>query len=843
MEGVATRTFGALLRRYRTDRGLTQEELAERAGLSVRGISDLERGVNRAPYRATIECLIRALELSAEDAAALGAAGSRRRGPTSRETALPVALTSFVGRERELASARELVRASRLVTLTGVGGSGKTRLALELAAELQTAFRGGIALVELAPLADPAFIAPVIAQAIGLVGNTRADPEAALVRALKHSELLLVVDNCEHLIDRCASLVERLLRGCADLRVLATSREPLGILGEVTFSVPPLPVPSPDRSRAAQELGRFEAVRLLVDRAAAAWPGFALDDANAQAVARICSRLDGLPLAIELAAARVRSMSLDDILQRLDDRFSLLSRGGRTAAPRHQTLRATIDWSHELLTEEERTLFRRLAVFAGGWTLEDAESVCADDRLPREAIVDVHARVADKSLIVIEPLAAGASRHRLLETIREYAAERLAEAGEVDAMRRHHFGHFLDVAERYYHDRMTGGSDSALLALAGHSDNFRAALAWGAAVDPEGSLRLASALDEFWRMVNATEGWNWLQRTLHAVPEGSPHRLRALLTAGALAAQVAAYAEGTELLQPVVATARLAGDRSTEAWVRLWLGRLAVLREDVAGAEEHLEPALALHEELGIPLGRVRSLAILGLLQAAILERRAEGEEKLQAAADLAHGIQDSWGEGFAHMMLAISASDVGDVERTRRHCRTALHIPSLGSLRGVALHQLGRVRMEEDPAHAIRLMGGATGYLERTGTVLPPFLQRHADATLQRAAHLLGVQTAAREFEEGRRMSLEEAIAFVDAEPDTDSRRNPAGLTPRELQVAALVGRHQTNREIGRILCISVRTAESHVDHILAKLGLSNRRELAAWAQGNGLVTDEKHP
>ena len=344
-------------------------------------------------------------------------------------------------------------------------------------------------------------------------------------------------------------------------------------------------------------------------------------------------------------------------------------------------------------------------------------------------------------------------------------------------------------------------------------------------------------------MVNATEGWNWLRRTLQGVPDGNPHRLRALLTAGTLAAPVAAYAEGTGLLRGAVATARQVGDRSSEAWAELWLGRLAFLGEDVTSAEERLTSALAIHEELGNPLGRVRSLALLGLLQAVNLERRAEGEQKLQAAADLAHEIEDSWGEGFAHMMLSICAADAGDVERTRLHCRTALHTPSLGPLLGVALQQLGRVSVEEDPARALRLMGGAAGHLERTGTVLPAFLQRRAQTARQRAAQLLGAQTAAQKFEDGRRMSMEEAIAFATAEPATAAWRTPGGLTLREMQVAALVGRHQTNREIGRILVISVRTAESHVEHILEKLGLCNRRELAAWAQGNGLVGDEKNP
>jgi tetratricopeptide (TPR) repeat protein len=341
-------------------------------------------------------------------------------------------------------------------------------------------------------------------------------------------------------------------------------------------------------------------------------------------------------------------------------------------------------------------------------------------------------------------------------------------------MRQRHFAHFLDLAERYYSYRMTGGSDSTLLALAAHRDNFRTALAWGADVDPEGTLRLASALDEFWRMVNATDGWGWLQRALQAVPEDSPHRLRALLTAGPLAAQAATYAEGTELLQRVLTMARQAGNRSTEAWAELWLGRLALLREDVSSAGEHLQAALAMHEELGIPLGRVRSLALLGGLQAVFMERRAEGEGKLQAAAELAHQIEDGWGAGLAHMMLSISAADAGNVERTRLHCRMALHSPSLGSLLGMALHQVGRVSVEDDPVRALRLMGSVTGHLERTGTVLPAFLRRRADAARQRAAQLLGTDTAAKEFEEGRRMSMDEAIAFVDAEPAMDSRGNP---------------------------------------------------------------------
>lgn len=758
-------------------------------------------------------------------------------------SSLPVELTKFVGRKRELASARDLVMAFRLVTFTGVGGSGKTRLALELASLLETDFRGGAAFVELAPLSDPAFIAQAIAQVIGVVESSRRSGEEALVTALRESEILLVLDNCEHLVDECSSLVERLLKACAGLRVLATSRQPLEIPGEVTFPAPPLSIPPLDRLPPLPVLGAFEAVQLFADRAAAARPGFVIDDSNAEVVARICSRLDGLPLAIELAAPRTRSMSVDEILQRLDDRFLLLSQGARTAVPRHKTLRATIDWSHDLLSDDERILFRRLAVFAGGWTLEDAESACSDDSLPRQAIVDVHSRLADKSLIVVEALVASTTRHRFLETIRQYAGERLIGSGEVDLIRRRHFTHFLDLAEQYYKEQMTGGSDSGLLALSAHRDNLRAALAWGAEVDPEGTLRLISALDNFWRMIGPLEGWDWFQRTLNGVPEGNPHRLRALLTAGMLATYISAYAEGAGLLREVLAIAQAAGDPVSEAWAELELGRLAFFGDDIASAEQHLNRALVAHEDLGIPLGRVRSLVLLGVLQSRIPERLEKGVQQLQTAAELAHEIKDSFGEGQAHMMLGICAADGGDAELTRAHCHVALNAASLGPIRGVVLQQLARIAVEEDPARAIRLMGAAAGNFEHTGGVEPGFLRRSAETVPDRAAQLLGADTASHLFEEGRQMSIEEAIAFAIDDSPSAAHPRRGGLSRRELQVAALVGRRQTNRDIARTLFISVRTAESHVEHILAKLSLANRLELATWARGNDPVDEETSP
>jgi predicted ATPase/DNA-binding CsgD family transcriptional regulator len=749
---------------------------------------------------------------------------------------LPVELASFIGRERELSMARELLHQFRLLTLTGVGGSGKTRLALELASELETDFERAALFVDLAPLSNPAFIPQAVVQALGLVETTRLSAEEALLGVLRESEMLLLVDNCEHLIGGCSALIERLLRACPNVRVLATSREPLDIRGEVTLSVPPLSLPALDRLWSTEDLAASEAIRLFEDRAAASRPEFHIDDSNAQTVFRVCHSVDGLPLAIELAAVRIRSMSPDEILERLDDRFALLGRATGAAVPRHQTLRATIDWSHDLLTDPERVLFRRLSVFAGGWRLEDAEVVCFDEDLPRASIMELHSRLVERSLVVADALQPGRARHRFLETIRGYAVEHLDDAGEVPALQRRHFEHFLALAETYHEHRMTRGSDAGLPGLAAHRDNFRAALAWGSTSDSEGALRLSSALDDFWRMISAAEGWEWLQRTLPSSSEESPHRVRALLAAGMLSAYVPAYAEGAGLLREALSAARHLGDRASEAWAELWLGRLALFKDDSLEAEQHLERALGAHEDMGNPLGTVRSLALLGFLQSLILRRTAEGEEKLERAAALARATGDGWGEGYAHMMLGLCAAEAQDVERTVLHCGIALRVPSLGPLLGIPLQALAAVTVERDPAEATRLLGGAAGHLERTGTLEPAFLRRRAEATRQRAEELIGVEAAARSVEEGRRMTSDEVMARALSEPTGDRPHPPGGLTPREVQVAVLVSRGRSNREIADALHISVRTVESHVDHCLTKLGLDNRTQLAAWTRANRL-------
>ncbi len=748
---------------------------------------------------------------------------------------LPIVLSRFIGREREMAAVRGLLERSRLVTLTGVGGSGKTRLAIQVAQTVELPHGNNVAFIDLAPLSERSLVPQAFAQALGMIETSRSDIADVVVAHLADADALLVVDNCEHVIDTSAELLERLLTHSPNLRVLATSRQPLDIEGEAVFQVPPLAIPqlaSAGSPTSLVDVADFDAVRLFIERAGGARNDFVMDRSNADAVARICVRLDGLPLAIELAAVRLRWMSAEEILQRLDDRFSLLARRGRATIARHRTLRATIDWSHGLLTDNERRLFRRLSVFASDWALADVEGVCSWHGLDGGALLDVHGSLVDRSLVVREADAGGPARFRFLETIRHYASEQLADAAEDDAMRARHFAHFLALAEGYYVGRMAGGSDAGLKTVAAYRDDFRAALSWSVVADPEGCLRLTAALDDFWRMVGAAEGWGWLQRTLGLVARDSPHRVRALLTAGMLSAYVPAYAEGAGLLGESIAGARAVGDRVSEAWAELWLGRLALFGDDPAAAGGHLERALAAHEDVGNRLGRVRSLALLGLLEGLVLERHDDGRRRLEHAIRLAREAEDGWGEGYAHVLLALCAVNAGHRPDAKEHALAALDAPSLGPILGVPIQTIARLAVDRDASVAARLLGAAAGHFERTGTLEPPFVRRLAERTRERAVDLMGADAAGRAEAGGRFLSSDAAIQLARSWAMADGP--DAALTPRETQVASLVAAGRTNRDIAASLYISVRTAESHVQHILTKIGLSNRTQLAAWVRAN---------
>ncbi len=517
----------ALMRLY-VEGGRRQEALAQFQELKLglrREFEDEPDEVTRRLYR---EILTR--DAGVQEPARPPTAAAVR-SPAESPNNLPRQLTSFIGRERELAEAAALLRNSRLLTLTGAGGCGKTRLALELAGQRADDFADGVWPVELAALGEPELIGPAIAQALDTRLASDRAPEVALAGHIGDRRQLLLLDNCEHLVEPVAHLVEALLRHCPRLTVLATSREPLRVPGEVTWRVPSLSLPElVDHSPSEGSL-EAESVRLFTVRAGQAAPGFELDGENVAAISALCHRLDGMPLAIELAAARVGALTPAQIVERLDDSLDLLAGGSRTAMTRQQTLRATLAWSFDLLDGDEQILLRRLAVFAGSFGLEAAEDICAEDPLKRQEAVALLGRLIDKSLVHVEE-GPGDRRYRLLETVRQYAAERLDEAGESDAFARRHRDWYIELAES---DPTPAGDLPArdrLRRLDLERDNLRAALASALADDPQLALRLTVALWRFWLMRGyLAEGYRWLDASLAAAPEHTADRARALLAA------------------------------------------------------------------------------------------------------------------------------------------------------------------------------------------------------------------------------------------------------------------------------------------------------------------------
>ena len=451
---------------------------------------------------------------------------------------LPAQVTSFIGREKEISEIEKLVVANRIVTLTGSGGAGKTRLSLQVGAQCLSQFSGGVWFVELAPVTDSTLVPQTLLAIFSLHEDAQRTPLEVLIEYLRTKSLLLILDNCEHLIEACAEISETILRACPKLKLLASSREALDIAGEVAYRVPSLRTPDPDQLPPAGELLEMESIRLFVDRAGTAKPDFKLTQDNVSFIAQICSRLDGIPLAIELAAARVKMMSPQQIASRLDDRFRLLTGGSRTALPRQQTLRALIDWSYSLLSEQERTLFRRLAVFVGGWTLEAAEAVCSGEGDGID-ILDAMTRLVDKSLVYVEEEFIGEIRYHRLETIRQYSREKFFDTDEVEVIRDRHLEFFVHFAELA--DENLQGRDQFIWVnrMVAEMDNLRTALEWGLSRKPFSALRIVGAMNLLWPISGySAEGFRWAQKALEQVehtpiPEGisKEQRLSALARA------------------------------------------------------------------------------------------------------------------------------------------------------------------------------------------------------------------------------------------------------------------------------------------------------------------------
>jgi predicted ATPase/class 3 adenylate cyclase/Tfp pilus assembly protein PilF len=624
---------------------------------------------------------------------------------------LPQQATSFVGRVAELADLRRLLAGSRLLTLTGSGGCGKTRLALQVAADALERFPDGVWLVELAAVAEPALVPQSVAQVLGLKEEPGTPIERALAAHLRDKRLLLVIDNCEHLLDACARLVDTLLKQCPDVRILASSREALGIGGEQAYRVPSLSLPDPRQRHTAVSVVAFEAVQLFVDRALLARADFAVDDRNAGAIASICSRLDGIPLALELAAARVRSLSAEAIDGKLNERFRLLTGGSRTALPRQQTLRSLIDWSYDLLNEPARRLLQRLSVFAGGWTLEAAERVCAGDGLDGDAILDLVISLAEKSLAAADT-GDGAPRYRMLETVRQYARERLHEAGDGEPLRRRHRDYFLELAEDA-NARLSGPEQAAWLRrLEVEHENLRAALEWSAVDDdPAPGFRLCAAMQRFWSTRgHLNEGREWCARCLDRAGAGAPthERAQALAGAGALAMEQGEYATARALLEAGLSIMRTLGDRRGTASSLASLGGIAREQGDYERARALYEESLAIRRESGDRSGIATSLNSLGLV-ARELGDYAAAKRLYEESLAIDRELGDRRSIAVSLNNLGLMACDLDEIATARVLLEESLAIRrELGDRRGIAssLNNLGDVAREQgDCATAARLL------------------------------------------------------------------------------------------------------------------------------------------
>ncbi|MET9851081.1 ATP-binding protein [Streptomyces ossamyceticus] len=799
---------------------------------------------------------------------------------------LPVETTSFVDRHHELAEGRRLLTRSRLVTLTGPGGVGKTRLAWRLAARAERAFPDGVRLAHLSDLHDPALVLTAAAEALGLPDPLPARaPLDAIVRHVRDRRLLLILDNCEHLLPACADLVAALLRGTTGVRILATSRHRLALTEEHLLEVRPLPVPDPDGD--LSDPAAHPALALFADRAAAVVPGFTLSPANRASVARLCRRLDGLPLAIELAAVRLRVLGVDQLLERLDDRYRLLAAAGPGVQPRHRTLRAAVDWSHDLCTPEERSVWARASVLTGSFDLETAENVCADAETDAGAgagtgtgsgsdgapslrtpydVLEAVAGLVDKSVLTREEHWSGTVRYRLLDGLRHYGLDllRRTPGAEADARRRHRDWTQRRVAA-YERAWFGPGQREIAARLRADQDNLRTALEFSLTTSGEAlaGLRLAGSLWFHWYGCGAPgEGLHWLERALDANPEPTPERARALWVAALLLTAVGGEdssrarrlaAESRELalgLSPDLRRSAARPAPAEAAHAEYVLGLTLLSGDDPTGAVAHYDSVLA-----GVPAtGHLPALAALDQVQLAhALVPLGQTDRAVVLCEQTLRRCErhgEDWVRSSALRALAHAYTARKQWHRAESHAREALR-------RGLALHDVVGVALSLDllidittalgaRERAAVLLGG-TDRLRAADLCPGTPITGHRDGgrapRRDREAHLrrsLGRGPFERAYRRGGTLGLDELVSYaLQQEPPQAVPETPVPLTARETEVTLLVAEGLANQQIADRLVIARRTAEGHVERILGKLGFHNRSQIAAWATTQGFAAE----
>lgn len=702
--------------------------------------------------------------------------------------------------------------------------------------------------MEFAPLPERALAPQAVAAALGVREQPSRPLTDTLVDTLREKDLLLILDNCEHLVDACARLVETLLRACLGLRILATSREPLGAAGEVIWGVPPLSGPTPYPRPTVEELEGYESVRLFVERARYRNSAFVLDRRNAGPVAEICRKLDGIPLAIELAAARVGTLAVEQISSRLGDSLILLTGSSRTSTPRQRTLRGSLDWSHELLDEPERRLFGRLSVFAGGWTLEAAEVVGSGDGIEEEygqvsnlPVLDLISRLVDKSLVAAEVSDSGGVRYRMLEPVRQYAREKLEQNRETEAVRRRHAEYYLALAKRVEPELVGARQVEWLERLETERNNLRTVLSWALVredAEREGraelGLRLATALGRFWGVYGVSEGRNWLERGLaRSATSSTPLRAKALNEVGWIALWQGDYEGSETVLKESRALFEDLGDTSGVAASLVNLGLAVLLQGDKARATALREEADKLRRE---PLDRqtlahvLISLARIALQEGDYERTTTLGRESLALNRELG----DRWGIAQSLMAMGFAELALGDHEGAATSFEEALRLlRTRGDQIGVSFSLLGLAGVASEqlrPDRAARVWGAAEALREAIGLRFSPSDRSHLnyENRLTAARSLIGDEAFAAAWAEGRAMSLEEAFEYVLAaeEPASDT---PDALSLREREIASLIAQGLTSRRIASELSISPRTVDTHVGKIFKKLGINSRNQVAA--------------